>query len=1067
METESNPILLNKGAKKEIKQTEIKLVQKPVDTKKKEEKEPDMMTRLRMLKKLKSDLELVKKKESNGMEEEEPPKKIDKKKESIMQKLLESKRKKMMIKEKYETVNGKKSEVIKEYNESEEESVSKSNNETPVIKYGGNDENSGLDKINEFNVNDNNNEEIENNNADKEIEEDEQVEKEEEKEEPQMSEDTLRETEQKKLIKEKLRKLALEKQKLKEKMEENKNIPLLQRKPSQTEEELNKEKEDIKEETETPKEIIAENGSNQIALETKPIIEKKSSKSELKSIIEILKAKSLHKEETPKEEENDNDKEEEDNKKREKEIEDKKKKDEEELKTIRLKELEEQKKKEEEEEEYRKEVEERKRKEQEQIAELKRREELRKQQEAERRLELERIAEEKRIEELKRKEEERIAELKRQEEQRKKEELALEAQRKQDELRRKKEERKKREEARKLEEKRIQEELKRIEEVKKLEIQLLEEKLNNKPSPKKNSLLYVSKKSEGSIPNQQQPYQRSNLQLPEKTEDFTYVKRRQQKHFSQEQIQDNSSYPRKVNTDSFGDINRISTYQKPVRVTNSNLDFSTITTTPPSNVIYAPKKPGMRGRSIDRFNTSELNDISNYQSNNISTISKARTQNYNKYQYDDVSYFNNYSSTPYNNNENDNSFQINLEDLMILEEKLSEAITALEAKKFIQNECFEWWNYYYNCSLYNRIELIFKDEKSRHIVQMSIKYELFSLLICYDVSSDNFLMTQIIVMIQAILNLHHSNLIVICEYVLSKISIDNLNNVWVYKLRNLVNSHDSGLNYMNSNYSYVEKINLNTNSIINYIRIILRNYPNNPKRADLMNLYKNIETISYQEINDIFQDKFMIVENPNSSVLASVVLRQNGQFHSIEPPYLKSKNIKPYTLVLDLDETIIHFRVNPNNELEGVMKVRPGIFDFLETLGQYYEMIVFTTATSEYADILLDSIEENKIYFDYRFYREHSIIIDNDFVKDLTRIGRPLDKTIIVDNMPQNFRLQKENGIIIKGFFGDDPYDSALIELTPILLSIAKEGGDVRKSLARYRDDILKKVTSNMSRQIK
>ena len=171
-------------------------------------------------------------------------------------------------------------------------------------------------------------------------------------------------------------------------------------------------------------------------------------------------------------------------------------------------------------------------------------------------------------------------------------------------------------------------------------------------------------------------------------------------------------------------------------------------------------------------------------------------------------------------------------------------------------------------------------------------------------------------------------------------------------------------------------------------------------------------------------------------------------------------------LTWDLDETIIHFRVNPNNELEGVMKVRPGIYDFLETLGKYYEMIVFTTATSEYADILLDSIEENKIYFDYRFYREHSIIVDNDFVKDLTRIGRPLDKTIIVDNMPQNFRLQKENGIIIKGFFGDDPYDTALIELTPILLSIAKEGGDVRKSLAKYRDDIVKKVTSNISRQI-
>ena len=29
-------------------------------------------------------------------------------------------------------------------------------------------------------------------------------------------------------------------------------------------------------------------------------------------------------------------------------------------------------------------------------------------------------------------------------------------------------------------------------------------------------------------------------------------------------------------------------------------------------------------------------------------------------------------------------------------------------------------------------------------------------------------------------------------------------------------------------------------------------------------------------------------------------------------------------------------------------------------------------------------------------------------------VGRPLDKTIIVDNMPKNFALQKENEILIK-----------------------------------------------------
>ena len=208
----------------------------------------------------------------------------------------------------------------------------------------------------------------------------------------------------------------------------------------------------------------------------------------------------------------------------------------------------------------------------------------------------------------------------------------------------------------------------------------------------------------------------------------------------------------------------------------------------------------------------------------------------------------------------------------------------------------------------------------------------------------------------------------------------------------------------------------------------------------------------------------MRVENPNASVLGSVVLRQNSNFSSVQPPYLKTKNLKNYTLVLDLDETIIHFKINPNNESEGVLKLRPGIYEFLETLGKYYEIVIFTAATQEYADLILDSIEEKKIYFDYKLYRQHAVIIDNDFIKDLNRLGRPLDKVIIVDNMPQNFRLQKENGINIRAYWGEDPNDTALFSLKDILINIAKEGGDVRKSLAKYKDEIVKKVTTNISK---
>ena len=70
---------------------------------------------------------------------------------------------------------------------------------------------------------------------------------------------------------------------------------------------------------------------------------------------------------------------------------------------------------------------------------------------------------------------------------------------------------------------------------------------------------------------------------------------------------------------------------------------------------------------------------------------------------------------------------------------------------------------------------------------------------------------------------------------------------------------------------------------------------------------------------------------------------------------------------------------------------------------------------------------------------------------------------IIVDNLPQNFRLQKENGIMIKAFWGEDIYDNALSELKKILILIANKFDDVREGIAYYKDDILSKVSSNFN----
>ena len=66
--------------------------------------------------------------------------------------------------------------------------------------------------------------------------------------------------------------------------------------------------------------------------------------------------------------------------------------------------------------------------------------------------------------------------------------------------------------------------------------------------------------------------------------------------------------------------------------------------------------------------------------------------------------------------------------------------------------------------------------------------------------------------------------------------------------------------------------------------------------------------------------------------------------------------------------------------------------------------------------------------------------------------------------MPQNFRLQKENGIFIKAFWGEDVNDTALYDLGLILEQIALKFTDLRKGIAFYKDDILNKITSNFLR---
>lgn len=127
-------------------------------------------------------------------------------------------------------------------------------------------------------------------------------------------------------------------------------------------------------------------------------------------------------------------------------------------------------------------------------------------------------------------------------------------------------------------------------------------------------------------------------------------------------------------------------------------------------------------------------------------------------------------------------------------------------------------------------------------------------------------------------------------------------------------------------------------------------------------------------------------------------------------------------------------------------------------MSQFYEIVIFTAAVKDYADFILNYIdkttpEKSQNYISHRLYRDHCELDDGVYVKDLSKIGRDQSKTIIVDNIRDNFERQPVNGIEILTWLSD-PADRELYKLGMFLQSLVqKQVPDVRESVKAYTQE--------------
>ena len=117
----------------------------------------------------------------------------------------------------------------------------------------------------------------------------------------------------------------------------------------------------------------------------------------------------------------------------------------------------------------------------------------------------------------------------------------------------------------------------------------------------------------------------------------------------------------------------------------------------------------------------------------------------------------------------------------------------------------------------------------------------------------------------------------------------------------------------------------------------------------------------------------------------------------------------------------------------------------------------------KYADSIVNLLDKNNTYISHRLYRQHTTITNTGLVKDLSKLGRDLNKVIMIDNIAENFKLQPNNGFWIKTW-NEDIKDTQLKDLNIILKKIYFiQPVDVRVIVKKIKDEVSKRLSRNLN----
>jgi CTD small phosphatase-like protein 2 len=172
----------------------------------------------------------------------------------------------------------------------------------------------------------------------------------------------------------------------------------------------------------------------------------------------------------------------------------------------------------------------------------------------------------------------------------------------------------------------------------------------------------------------------------------------------------------------------------------------------------------------------------------------------------------------------------------------------------------------------------------------------------------------------------HQNYIEILYLLYSKVRLPAT--IMFKKLQDIISSRR-----MNNVTQKAISLNQSTEILSGLLKEICKHFRKNSKQTALstsiFSILKTANKLTYIIVKDALSQAISLSE--------PIMIKPNE-------PFLPHSPSGTYTLVLDLDETLVHF---VQSEEEGTVFIRPGCEDFIKAVSEWYEVVIFTAGLQD------------------------------------------------------------------------------------------------------------------------